>query len=387
MSTIYDWSLTASENGGADSLINWSEGQHPNTVNNSARFMMQRVREYLSDTGGEIASLIINNNEQQKTAIILRSQSLFSEYKNGISVCFKVKGKNIGETTIALNSLEAKPVYKATETGLVALSGGEIQEGCLYRLVYDEDITGWQILNPTRRQVTSFKRLPSGLIGPFAMERLPDGWLLCDGRAYSRFVYWDLFCAIGTTWGEGDGATTFNVPDFRGMFLRGMDYERGLDPWRSFASQQACSLKAHDHFIGPASSEEHSSRKRRDISSSEASLTKRKRAVEEECAGLSGEALKNCNQEFDEIAGVSEPKETPFWFTDKDKPPRLPWFIRSPFANFLYHSMPIKEGVHDQAHHEHHLMAERVGGVDTQYNIKKHNKVNRLFVIILYEST
>ncbi|SSZ40951.1 Uncharacterised protein [Bartonella grahamii] len=43
MSTIYDWSLTASENGGADALINWSEGQHPNTVNNSARFMMQRI--------------------------------------------------------------------------------------------------------------------------------------------------------------------------------------------------------------------------------------------------------------------------------------------------------------------------------------------------------
>ncbi|SSZ40953.1 Phage Tail Collar Domain [Bartonella grahamii] len=73
------------------------------------------------------------------------------------------------------------------------------------------------------------------------MERLPDGWLPCDGRAYSRYVYWDLFCVIGTTWGEGDGVTTFNVPDFRGMFLRGLDNERNLDPWRSFASIQPCS--------------------------------------------------------------------------------------------------------------------------------------------------
>ncbi len=53
-------------------------------------------------------------------------------------------------------------------------------------------------------------------------------------------------------------------------------------------------------------------------------------------------------------------------FTEKDKPSRLPWFIRSPFANFLYYSTPITEGLNDRAHHEHHLMAERVGGVETR---------------------
>ncbi|WP_208433473.1 phage tail protein, partial [Bartonella elizabethae] len=162
--------------------------------------------------------------------------SHFLKYQNGISVCFKAKGKNVGATTIALNALGGKPVYKATESGLLALSGGEIQEGCLYTVIYDEEISGWQILNPTREKVSSLKRLPSGFIGPFAMERLPEGWLVCDGRAYLRSSYRALFDAIGTTWGAGDGVSTFNVPDFRGMFLRGMDYERGLDPWRSFAS-------------------------------------------------------------------------------------------------------------------------------------------------------
>ncbi|WP_019219026.1 phage tail protein [Bartonella florencae] len=365
MSTIYDWSLKASENGGADSLINWSEGQHPNTVNNSARVMMQRVSEYLSDTGGVSEGIVTVDNNQKTSAIRLLSQSQFLEYQNGLSVCFQAKGKNVGATSIALNNLAGKSVYKATETGLVALSGGEIQDGCLYRLVYDEEISGWQILNPTRKKASSLKRLPSGLIGPFAMERLPAGWLPCDGRAYLRRTYRALFDAIGTTWGAGDGISTFNVPDFRGMFLRGMDYERGLDPWRSFASQQGCSLKAHDHFIGPASSEGASSRKKRAISSSDGFLPRRKRSLDEECLGLSGDALDKCNEEFDEIAGSSQAK-VPFWFTDKDKPPRLPWFIRSPFANFLYHSMPIKEGMHDAAHHEHHLMAERVGGVETR---------------------
>ncbi|WP_175868723.1 phage tail protein [Bartonella gabonensis] len=360
MSTIYDWSLTASENGGADNLIHWSEGQHPNTVNNSARFMMQRVSEYLSDTGGVSEGIVTVNHKQKTSAIYLQSQSRFLAYKNGISICFKAKGKNVGATTISLNNLSGKPVYKATETGLLALSGGEIQEGCLYTLVYDEEITGWQILNPTREKVSFLKRLPSGLIGPFAMERLPDGWLLCDGQAYSRSTYRALFDAIGTIWGDGDGVATFNVPDFRGMFLRGLDHERGLDPWRSFASQQACSLKAHEHFVGSSATDESSSRKKRDVS-----LPRRKRSVDEECLGLSGDALQRCNEAFDEIAGSPQP-EVPFWFTDKDKPPRLPWFIRSPFANFLYYSIPLKEGIHDRDHHEHHLMAERVGGIETR---------------------
>ncbi|MBB5074402.1 microcystin-dependent protein [Bartonella callosciuri] len=365
MSTIYDWSLKACENGRADNLINWSEGQRPNTVNNSARFMMQRVREYLSDTGGVIEGIVTVDDQQKTSAIRLQSPSTFLAYKNGISLCFKVKGKNVGATTIALNNLAAQPVYKATETGLLALSGGELQDGCLYTVMYDEDITGWQILNPTRRKVSSLKRLPSGLIGPFGMERLPDGWLLCDGKAYSRRTYRALFEAIGTTWGQGDGVATFNVPDFRGMFLRGLDNERNLDPWRSFASQQGCSLKAHEHFIGPASSEGRSSRKKRDVSSSEAPLRRQKKSIDEECVGLSGDALEGCNQEFEQIAGSSQ-LEVPFWFTAKDKPPRLPWFIRSPFASFLYYSMPFKEGLYDGEHHEHHLMAERVGGVETR---------------------
>jgi len=63
--------------------------------------------------------------------------------------------------------------------------------------------------------------LPSGCIMPFAGTAAPTSWLSCDGSAVSRSTYATLFAAIGTTWGSGDGSTTFNVPDLRGMFLRG----------------------------------------------------------------------------------------------------------------------------------------------------------------------
>lgn len=64
---------------------------------------------------------------------------------------------------------------------------------------------------------------PPGAITAFAASSAPTGWLVCDGSAISRASYAALFAVIGTTWGAGDGSTTFNVPDLRGQFLRGYD--------------------------------------------------------------------------------------------------------------------------------------------------------------------
>ncbi len=62
-----------------------------------------------------------------------------------------------------------------------------------------------------------------GKIVPSAGSNAPNGWLLCDGSAVSRTTYADLFDMIGTTFGAGDGSTTFNVPDLRGRFPLGLD--------------------------------------------------------------------------------------------------------------------------------------------------------------------
>ena len=62
---------------------------------------------------------------------------------------------------------------------------------------------------------------PIGTINAYGGATAPDGWMLCQGQAISRTDYADLFAVIGTSFGSGDGSTTFNVPDFRGEFLRG----------------------------------------------------------------------------------------------------------------------------------------------------------------------
>lgn len=71
----------------------------------------------------------------------------------------------------------------------------------------------------------------------------------CDGRAISRAGNARLFAKIGTTYGVGDGATTFNVPEIRGEFIRALDMGRGIDPGRTLGSWRAQSLESHAHAI------------------------------------------------------------------------------------------------------------------------------------------
>ncbi|HML21808.1 MAG TPA: phage tail protein [Aggregatilinea sp.] len=70
--------------------------------------------------------------------------------------------------------------------------------------------------------------LPVGAMIPYPVTTPPTGWLLCAGQPVSRTSYPDLFAAIGTTFGLGDGSTTFNLPDFRGRTIAGLDNMGGV---------------------------------------------------------------------------------------------------------------------------------------------------------------
>lgn len=91
--------------------------------------------------------------------------------------------------------------------------------------------------------------VPTGSVHVMATTTAPSGYLKCNGAAVSRTTYADLFAIIGTTWGEGDGSSTFNVPDLRGEFVRGWDDGRGVDSGRSFASSQSDQNKQHNHGV------------------------------------------------------------------------------------------------------------------------------------------
>lgn len=87
----------------------------------------------------------------------------------------------------------------------------------------------------------------AGTIIIFAAITAPDGHLKANGALVSRTVYSDLFAAIGTTFGVGDGSTTFALPDLRAYFPRGWDDARGIDTGRVFGSSQADGYLNHSH--------------------------------------------------------------------------------------------------------------------------------------------
>ena len=91
--------------------------------------------------------------------------------------------------------------------------------------------------------------VPTGSVHIMATTTAPSGYLKCDGAAVSRTTYADLFTTIGTTWGAGDGSSTFNLPDLRGEFVRGWDNGKGTDSGRSFASFQGDDNKNHNHTL------------------------------------------------------------------------------------------------------------------------------------------
>lgn len=104
--------------------------------------------------------------------------------------------------------------------------------GAAFKLLTFANLKAW-ILTELANLLTK-----TGTVIAYAGNAAPTGYLKCNGAAVSRTTYSALFSLIGTTYGAGDGSTTFNVPDLRGEFVRGWDDGRGVDSGRAFASAQ-----------------------------------------------------------------------------------------------------------------------------------------------------
>lgn len=80
-----------------------------------------------------------------------------------------------------------------------------------------------QLIKQDIQGAVSGDTLPIGVIMPFGSDTIPENWLLCNGQTVSRTDYQELFNIIGTTYGSGDGFTTFNLPDLQGKIPVGKD--------------------------------------------------------------------------------------------------------------------------------------------------------------------
>lgn len=108
----------------------------------------------------------------------------------------------------------------------------------------------------------SVATIPPGAMMLWGGELPPADWRECDGSELDRTEFTELFAAISTNWGNGDGSTTFNIPDCRGVFVRGWAHGESTDPNRTtrssrnggnsgdrVGSYQADELKSHRHNI------------------------------------------------------------------------------------------------------------------------------------------
>jgi microcystin-dependent protein len=93
------------------------------------------------------------------------------------------------------------------------------------------------------KSTANIETIPVATVIALSGPEIPEGWLECNGAELSRSAYADLYAAIGTSYGPGDGSSTFNLPDLRGEFLRGLDNGRGVDDGRSLGSAQGDTIR------------------------------------------------------------------------------------------------------------------------------------------------
>jgi microcystin-dependent protein len=132
----------------------------------------------------------------------------------------------IDGTTIGANSAAAGTFTNLTASTNLTLASGATVTGILDEDNFASDsatalATQQSIKAYIASQLTA--STPAGVITPYAGTSAPTGYLLCHGQAVSRTTYADLFSAISTTYGIGDGSSTFNLPDLRGRVVAGQD--------------------------------------------------------------------------------------------------------------------------------------------------------------------
>lgn len=138
--------------------------------------------------------------------------------------------------------------------GVVQTANPIIPQGVQVTVTEDELVPSSGVPTAAITVIVGSGDMPTGTVTPFAGSVAPIDWLICDGAAYSRGTFAPLFSVIGTTYGAGDGSTTFNVPDLRGRAAIGEGTGSGLTP-RALAAQVG--EEAHVLSAGEAPAHNH----------------------------------------------------------------------------------------------------------------------------------
>ena len=183
--------------------------------------------------------MIINNNSveqinialldlEKKLSTIKDDKAAIDSLRDGINT---IKA-SLNETKAGLTSgatYDINITGNATTATTATTAGSAVSAESAERASKDDNGNSITGTYATKKDLANKSIVPVGVIYPFggSNEKVPDGYLPCDGRAVSRTEYSALFDVIGTSFGNGDNASTFNVPDLRNRFLEGADGNLG----------------------------------------------------------------------------------------------------------------------------------------------------------------
>ena len=211
---LYKWSPTAAANATADPSINWSEGQAPSSVNDSARAMMAAIATARQDTqavigAGGTASALTYTSGQGFSSLALMDSQL---------ITFVAPLTNAAGATLNVDSLGAIPI--CVDAAGTPIPAGVLVGGTPYMVTYYNSISQFRLWN----LFASPYNIPLGGMMPYIGATAPNSnFAFPFGQAISRTTYAALFALTGTAFGVGDGSTTFNIPDLRGRVAAGRD--------------------------------------------------------------------------------------------------------------------------------------------------------------------
>ncbi len=210
---VWQWSTTPATNATADPTINWAEGMPPGAVNDSARAMMARLADWRDDLSGS------HFTDGTSTAYTLTTNQAFpnAAAADGQKICFSVHVTNDDSPTLAVDSVPAAP-FQFGDNG--SLQAGVLIANSPYCARYVASIPIWQLESVYNDGVG----VPLGTLLDYTGSTAPSSsFALAYGQAISRTTYANYFTLVGTTYGAGDGSTTFNIPDLRGRTVYGVD--------------------------------------------------------------------------------------------------------------------------------------------------------------------
>lgn len=205
---LYKWSQTSGNNAGADPTINYAEGQAPSSLNDSARAAMAAVAMYRDDIAGAIVT------GGSSTAYTVASYSGFDTlaHMSGQMIAFSPHVTNGATVLLNVDGLGQKPLRSSPGVELLA---GTIIQGTPYVATYNNS-DGAFYLHGFYPAPTTFNIPLAGGMDFWGSTVPNSSFAFPIGQAISRATYATLFAIMGTTYGSGDGSTTFNIPNKTG---------------------------------------------------------------------------------------------------------------------------------------------------------------------------